>query len=45
MLQQLWEYVDRNDPLIRARQDLGAHVALFATACWLLHAYGHKLAV
>ena len=43
--QRMWEYVDRTDPLIRSRQDLGAHVALFAAACWALHAYGHKLAV
>ena len=45
LISSLYAYVDRADPLIKARQDVATHAALFAAACWLLHAYGHKLAV
>ena len=41
----LAKYFDRADPLVRARQDVAAHALLFAAACYVLHHWGHKLAV
>ena len=45
LLDNLFALVDRRDPLVKARTDVAAHALLFAAACWLLHRYGHKLAV
>lgn len=45
LLTTLYSYVDRADPLVKARQDVATHAVLFAATCWLLHVYGHKLAV
>jgi len=36
---------DRADPMVKARQDLVLHVALFGAAIYAMHRYGHKLAV
>ena len=44
-LETLAKYFDRADPLVRARQDVAAHALLFAAACYVLHHWGHKLAV
>jgi len=37
--------LDRTDPTIKTRQDAAVNVALFAAAVFLIHKYGHKLAV
>ena len=37
--------LNRQDPTVKAWQDLAINVALFSLAVWAAHKYGHKLAV